>query len=235
MPTLVKQAVAEAIGTFALIFIGAGTMMAFSLGHGKAPFDSAAFVGIALAHGLAIAVMVTATGHISGGHLNPAVTLGLFAGGKVKPLQAVVYIIAQLLGACAAAQVLYYASPSRDVLGDLISATPDLARDVTKNQGILIEAVLTFFLVFVVLGSAVDQRTSARIGGLAIGFTIIMDILMGGRLTGASMNPARTFGPAVVTWHWDNHEVYWLGPVLGGVVAGFLYCYFLMDRKDSRS
>jgi MIP family channel proteins len=231
VPTLVKQALAEAIGTFALIFVGAGSIMMFLATGSNPGQDAAAFVGVALAHGLTIAVMVTATGHISGGHLNPAVTLGLFAGGRVNPLQAGVYIIAQLVGASAAAALLLSASPSATASADLASATPDLAADLSLGKGILIEAVLTFFLVFVVSGTAVDDRTPARIGGLAIGLTVSLDILMGGRWTGASMNPARSFGPALLSGHWDHHEVYWLGPVLGGLIAGIVYCHFLMAKK----
>jgi MIP family channel proteins len=225
---LAKQALAEAIGTFALIFIGAGSILAFLATGADPGTDAAAFVGVALAHGLTIAVMVTATGHVSGGHLNPAVTLGLFAGGQVNLMQGVVYVISQLIGASLAAALLCAALP----WADLAKATPDLALKVTPGQGILIESILTFFLVFVVSATAVDDRTPARIGGLAIGFTVLLDILMGGRLTGASMNPARTFGPALLSGHWENHVVYWLGPVLGGALAGVVYCHFLMEKKS---
>ncbi len=236
MPNLGQQALAEAIGTFALIFVGAGSIMAF-LATGSDPGkDAAAFVGVALAHGLTIAVMVTATGHISGGHLNPAVTLGLFAAGRVRVSQAVVYIVSQLIGASLAAALLLLTVPTGAPVtaqAALSGATPDLGPGVSVGQGILVEAVLTFFLLFAVAGTAVDDRTPARIGGLAIGLTVLLDILMGGRLTGAAMNPARTFGPALVSGHWSNHVVYWVGPVLGAAIAGIVYSYMLMQPRPT--
>jgi MIP family channel proteins len=240
MPNLGQQALAEAVGTFALIFVGAGSIMAFLATGADPGRDAAAFVGVALAHGLTIAVMVTATGHISGGHLNPAVTLGLFAAGRVRVVQAVTYIISQIVGASVAAALLLLAFPqpapaaasltARQALG---SATPDLGPGISVGQGILIEAILTFFLLFAVAGTAVDDRTPARIGGLAIGLTVLLDILMGGRLTGASMNPARTFGPALLSGHWTNHVVYWIGPVLGGIIASMVYSYMLMAPRPT--
>ncbi len=198
--------------------------------------DAAAFVGVALAHGLTIAVMVTATGHISGGHLNPAVTLGLFAAGRVRVTQAIVYIVAQLIGASLAAALLLLVVPTGAPItaqAALGSATPDLSPGVSVGQGILVEAVLTFFLLFAIAGTAVDDRTPARIGGLAIGLTVLLDILMGGRLTGAAMNPARAFGPALVSGHWSNQVVYWIGPVLGGVIAAIVYSYMLMQPRPT--
>ncbi len=232
MASLARQVLAEAIGTFALIFIGAGSVVALTPRAGSDP--AAALVGIALATGLTIAVMVTATGHISGGHLNPAVTLGLYAAGRVKVLQAIAYIIAQLVGAAVAAlilnEALLGAGASADVAAQHLG-TPFLGANVTVGAGILIEAVLTFFLVFVVSGTAVDERTPAKIGGLAIGLTITLDILMGGAFTGAAMNPARYTGPALVSGFWGTKPleplVYWIGPILGGIIAGIVYTYGL--------
>jgi MIP family channel proteins len=226
--SFMKQSVAEFVGTFTLVYVGAGSIKAFIFTGSDPGTDAAALVGVALAHGLALAVMVTATAHISGGHLNPAVTLGLFAGGRVKPLQAVVYIISQLLGGAVAAALLVASFPAT-VAPEV--GTPTLGQGVTTGEAILIEAVLTFFLVFVVAGTAVDDRSPARIGGLAIGFTLALDILMGGRLTGAAVNPARHFGPALVASFWVDWYVYWIGPLLGGLVAGILYSYFLMEAR----
>src|SRR5919198_6509480 len=146
---LAKQCVAEFIGTFALIFVGVGAI-----------YHNAGLLAIALAHGLTIAVMVTATGHISGGHLNPAVTFGLWAGGRVAPVQAAVYVASQLVGASLAAALLLLVSPKgfSEARVHLAAATPDL-NDVSVGQGAIIEAVLTFFLVFAVSGTAVDDRT----------------------------------------------------------------------------
>lgn len=214
---LIQQCVAELVGTFALVFVG-----------GCAIANNPGLLGVSLAHGLTMAVMVTATAAISGGHLNPAVTLGLFIGGKMDAKRLGAYWAAQLIGASAAGFLLL------GMLGDatqtgvqMVSAgTPDLARHVSLAQGIGIEAVLTFFLVFVVYGSAVDAR-APKVGGLYIGLTVALDMLAGRPLTGAAMNPARTFGPALASGHWSNHAVYWIGPLLGGAAAGVLYGRFL--------
>jgi MIP family channel proteins len=212
---LLKKCVAEAIGTFTLIFVGVGAI-----------YNNPGLLGVALAHGLAIAVMVSATAGISGGHLNPAVTLGLLAGGKIDLKGAIAYWIAQLAGAYAAGLLCVH------LLGVAATAsgTPDLATNISQGQGIIIEAVLTFFLIFVVYGSAVDAR-APKIGGLAIGLTIAMGILFGGPLTGGAINPARAFGPALASGHWNNHLVYWIGPMLGGLLAGLVYGRFLIRER----
>lgn len=223
---LAKQCVAEFIGTFALIFVGVGAI--YQLGGLE---RNGGLLGIALAHGLTIAVMVSATGGISGGHLNPAVTFGLMLGAKIDLKSAIAYWIAQLAGGVAAAYLLLSLYQGQPVLAAKIVAdgTPDLNTSVSMGQGVVIEAVLTFFLVFVVFGSAVDSR-APKIGGLAIGLTIALDILFGGPLTGASMNPARTFGPALASGHWDHHAVYWVGPLLGGGLAGLIYGRYLIKQ-----
>lgn len=226
--SLPQQCVAEFIGTFALIFIGVGAI-----------YHNAGLLAIALAHGLTIAVMVSATGAISGGHLNPAVTFGLWVGGKIDSKGMVAYWIAQLAGASAAAFLLLFLltgqiDPAGAPLANTIIAkgTPDLpAKGVTFIQGVLIEAVLTFFLVFVVYGTAVDAR-APRIGGLAIGLTVALDILFGGPFTGGAMNPARTFGPALASGHWNNQIIYWIGPLLGGGLAGLIYGRYLIKESN---
>jgi MIP family channel proteins len=227
---LLKQCVAEFIGTFALIFVGVGAI-----------YHNAGLLAVALAHGLTIAVMVSATGGISGGHLNPAVTFGLWVGGKISLPNTIAYWIAQLAGATAAGFVLLFLftgqmDPDKGTSlanSILVNGTPDLAKTgVSAMQGILIEAILTFFLVFVVYGSAVDSR-APKIGGLAIGLTVALDILFGGPFTGAAMNPARVFGPALASGHWNNQMIYWIGPLLGGALAGLIYGRFLI--KEDRS
>lgn len=229
--TLLKQCAAEFIGTFTLIFIGVGAIA-----------NDPGLLGVALAHGLAIAVMVSATGGISGGHLNPAVTLGVLVGGKMDGKRACAYWAAQLAGATLAAFICVW------LLGNaaVVAGTPDISvihnvpQDldasggqpaVTFVQAVAIEAILTFFLVFVVYGTAVDAR-APKIGGLAIGLTVALDILFGGPLTGAAMNPARTFGPALASGHWQNHLVYWIGPMLGGWLAGVVYGRFLIKTEE---
>lgn len=216
---LIKACVAEFIGTFALVFVGIGAIANLAGDH-------AGSVGIALAQGLTMAVMVSATRAISGGHLNPAVTFGLLVGGKIYPSRAVAYWISQLLGAIVAAGIMM------NVIGvDVVSrGTPDLSPKISVGTGILVEAVLTFFLVFVFYGAAVDAR-APKLGGLAIGLTVAVGILIGLPITGASMNPARTFGPAFVSGHWSNHIVYWIGPLIGGLLAGVIYGRFLIRQE----
>ncbi len=224
--TLLKQCVAEFIGTFALIFIGVGVIA----NHSDLT-SNAGLLAVALAHGLTIAVMVSATGAISGGQLNPAVTFGLFVAGKMDGKKTVAYWISQLLGAMVAAAIVGALLDAPGIPGkDLVlKGTPALGKGATALQSIGIEAVLTFFLVFVVFGSAVDAR-APKIGGLAIGLTVALDILLGGPYTGAAMNPARVFGPAVICQQWNHHYVYWIGPLLGGGLAGIIYGRFLIKE-----
>jgi MIP family channel proteins len=225
---LLKQCVAEFVGTFALIFIGVGVIA----NHANLN-SNAGLLAVALAHGLTIAVMVSATGAISGGHLNPAVTFALLVGGKIDAKRSAAYWIAQLAGAVIAAAMVGMLLDSADAPGKalVLKGTPSVGKAATPLQSIGIEAVLTFFLAFVVYGSAVDVR-APKIGGLAIGLTVALDILFGGPFTGGAMNPARTFGPAVVSGQWTHHYVYWIGPLLGGAIAGLVYGRFLIkDQK----
>jgi MIP family channel proteins len=219
--TKFRPLLAEFIGTFALIFVGVGASK--TVGHDA--------LAVALAHGLTIAAFVSATLHISGGQFNPAVTIGLVCGGHMSMIEAVRYWIAQLLGAIAAAFICLSLF-NRDVIVNgtpQLNGNPALGFMLTPGQGILIEAILTFFLVFVVHGTAVDER-GRRVAGLAIGATITLDILFGGPLTGAAMNPARVFGPAVAANFWKDHYVYWIGPFLGGALGGLVYRAFI-ERK----
>jgi aquaporin Z len=222
-----RRGVAEFVGAFTLIFVGAGVIMSLSFLVPTAPMTQVSFFGlvaIALAHGLAIGVMVSALGHISGGHFNPAITLGFVVTRRITAALAGVYIFMQLAGATVAALLLnvIYTAATRDAshLG-----APGLGAGVTPWRGFLVEAILTFFLVLVVFASAVDERgTFKSIAGLAIGFTITLDIFMGGPLTGAAMNPARAFGPFLVGDTWANGWwIYFTAPFVGGVAAALLY------------
>jgi len=210
-----SKCIAEAIGTFALILIGIGAINA-----------NPGLLGVALAHGLTIAVMVSATGPISVGHLNPAVTLGALVGNKIDFNGAVSYWASQLIGATAAAFVCLMLF-GRDVV---VAGTPQLGGGTNAMAGIVIEAITTFFLVFVVYGTAIDPR-APKIGGLAIGLTIALDILFAGPLTGGAMNPARVFGPALAASSWSAHYVYWIGPLLGGALGGYVYKTFLLPKS----
>ncbi|HET6780663.1 MAG TPA: MIP family channel protein, partial [bacterium] len=205
-----KAALAEVIGTFTLIFIGAGSILADAMTGGKI-----GILGIALAHGLAIATMTSATGHLSGGHFNPAVTAAFLITGRQPVERGIAYVIAQLIGASVAAFILTATFPEATRQAVHLG-TPALNEGVTPGTGIVVEAVLTFILVFVIFGVAVDPRGPGMVAGLFIGLVIAMDFLAGGALTGAAMNPARAFGPALFSNSWGSHYVSWVGPILGG-------------------
>jgi MIP family channel proteins len=210
-----RRGTAEFIGAFALVFIGAGAILA------AGPTPEPGVVGIALAHGLAIAVMVSAVGHISGGHFNPAITLGFLVTGRLHPILAVVYWIAQFGAAVAAAALLRWIFDDTNE-GNL--GSPVLNPAIEPEAGLIIEAILTFFLVWVVFATAADPRgTFKSIAGLAIGLTITMDILMGGPLTGAAMNPARAFGPELISNTWGDFWIWYVGPFAGAVIAAVAY------------
>jgi aquaporin Z len=229
----IRPLIAEFIGPFALVFLGAGSiMMAKTQGFS----DGGTLVAVALAHGLAIGLMVAAAGHISGGHYNPAVTIGLWAGGKIGLAKAVGYIIVQLLGAVVAAMLLRYIFPeairNATNLGvpAIIHAKDNPVIIIGTGRGLVIEAILTFFLMYVIYGTAVDSRGAHAIAPLAIGLTITMDVLMGGPLTGAAMNPARHFGPALVQNDWQDGWIYWIGPIVGALAAAIVFNYILIPR-----
>ncbi|MBS4162920.1 Aquaporin TIP4-4 [Candidatus Protochlamydia amoebophila] len=221
---------AEFIGTFTLIFIGVGAICLNEMNPG-----SVGLVGIALAHGLAIAVMVSNVGHISGGKLNPAVSIGVLIGGRSDWKTTVAEIFAQLAGAVFAALCLKIIFPT-DITEVTKLGTPVLADGVSMGIGIMAEAILTFLLVFTVYAAAVDPKGAFKsIAGFTIGGVIIFDILAGGGLTGAAMNPARAFGPALVSGEWTDQIVYWIGPILGGLLAGLLYSKLMLKDLTTLS
>ena len=188
----------------------------------------AAVVNTALAHGLILALMVSATMRVSG-HLNPAVTAGFLVTRRIEPMMAVVYWIAQITGAIVAAYTLKALYPPQ--LADVTRLGGQaIAADVSLLQAIGLEAIATFFLVFVVFGTAVDPR-GPKVGGFAIGLTVTAGILGIGPMTGGSMNPARSFGPAVVTHVFEGQAAYWIGPLLGGIVAALVYDKLFMKRE----
>jgi MIP family channel proteins len=218
---------AEFIGTFALIFIGAG-----------AGALNAGLVGVAFAHGLVVLGFAYAYGHISGTHINPAVTLGVWAAGKIDAARAGSYIVFQVAGGIVGALALRWIlggtetglgltqlAHSLDVKGTTISITPAV--------GMVLEAILTFFLVNAVMNAGISGKATIP-GGLAIGLTLTFCILMGGPLTGASLNPARSIGPAVATGNFTDLWVYLVGPALGGIVAGLLYKTVFEEREHPR-
>ena len=216
-----RRGIAELVGTFTLIFVGMGSIVFAA---------QAGLVGIALAHGLAIAIMASAVGHISGGHFNPAVTFGFLVTRRIVPSLAVVYWAAQLAGATLGALALRAAFPDE---ANLDSGVPVLEQTIGAGSGLLLEAILTFFLVWVIFATAADPGGAFKsIAGLAIGLTITIDILAAGPLTGAAMNPARALGPELVQNVWSDFWVYIVGPGVGAAVAALAYdwLYLRADR-----
>jgi MIP family channel proteins len=217
-----RHFVAEFIGTFALVFVGGAAIML-----AKDTASPSGLLEIALAHGLILAVMVSALMRISG-HFNPAVTIGFLATRRIEPLMGAVYIIAQILGAILGAYFLKWTFPFT-LFESTHGGGQSLALQVSGGQGFALEAVATFFLVMVVFGTAVDPK-APRIGGLAIGLVVAADILAIGPLTGGSMNPARSFGPAVASGFFEAQALYWAAPIVGGLVAAILYDYLFIRR-----
>jgi MIP family channel proteins len=229
MYPLSRRCLAEFIGTLALIFVGASSILSDRLTGG-----GVSLVGIALAHGLTIAVMASAFGHISGGHLNPAVTLGAWFARKISAGDAVAYWLSQLAGgAVGAALLLLVFDPATRQAASL--GTPGLGAGITTTQGLAFEIVATFFLVLVVCATAMDPRGAfSVVSALPIGFVVLFDILAGGPVSGAAMNPARAFGPALVGGFWANQWIYWVGPLVGGAIAGLLYSrLFLPTNREA--
>ncbi len=217
-----KAYVAEFIGTFALIFVGVGAITADYIS------GASGLVGIALAHGLTIAVMASATAAVSGGHLNPAVTIGALAAGKIDGVNAVGYVVSQCLGGIVAAAMLKLCLPAA-ALESVKMGTPALGDGIGVGMGLLAEIILTFFLVFVIFGTAIDSR-APKVGGLFIGLTVTLDILVGGPITGAAMNPARHLGPALLGGGLQHIWLYWVGPVVGGLIAALVYHHVLEEK-----
>lgn len=213
--------VCEFLGVFALTLVGPGTIIATGGDN---------LVAIALAHGLALGLLIAAVGHISGGVFNPAVAIGLMTTGKLPIARGLRYIVAQTLGGIVAALCLtaLFPAAARDAV-KMGTSLP--GPGVGAGQALLAEILLTFFLVFVVFGTAIDKRGPATLAGLAIGLTVTFDILLGAGISGAAMNPARWFGPALLANAWDAAWVYLVGPVVGALLAAVLYDRLLLPQS----
>jgi MIP family channel proteins len=225
MPSLTRRLVAEFIGTFGFVFFGCGAVVANAY-----PGSGIGVPSIALVHGIALAVLVTATMAISGGLLNPALTVGLFVARRLDAKSTVGYIIVQCLGAILGALALKLLFPIG--IARLVSyGTPMIANTITLPAAIAIEALLTFFLMSAVFGTAV-LANAPRVGGFAIGLTLYACIVVAAQLTGPAVNPARAFGPAVVSGVWVGHIAYWIGPIVGAVVAALLWDRVLLPPRE---
>ena len=233
-----RQCLAEFIGTFILCFAGIAAIVST-----QEPISSGAgLVGVALAHGLAVSIAVSVFGGVSGAHINPAVTCSLLATGRIQLPMAGAYIVSQCLASALAAflcTIIFTNEAVNEVkLG--IPLPPQVENVVAGEEApvpthvvLLVEFILTFLLVIAVFGTAVDERGKAvKIGGFAIGLTVTMDILAGGAVTGASMNPARSFGPALVHGYWGLHWCYWVAPILGGVAAALIYQNLILSDEE---
>ncbi len=225
MSAKLRPLTAEFIGTFGLVFIGGGAVVV-----NEARSGALGLTGIALAHAIVLAVMVTALMRISGAHFNPAVTFGLWLANKIEAKDAGLYVVTQLIAAVVAALLIKALLPA--LAGEITGyGTPRIAGDVEFMKAIVIEAILTFFLVSAVFGTAVSSE-APQVGGFGIGLVLLFDILVGGPLTGAAMNPARAFGPALVAGEWVGQGAFWVGPLLGGAVAALVWGKVLLPKDD---
>ncbi|TKY62101.1 aquaporin TIP-type [Spatholobus suberectus] len=217
-PDTLKAALAEFISTLIFVFAGSGSSIAYNKLTNDGPSTPVGLISAAIAHAFALFVAVSVGANISGGHVNPAVTFGAFVGGNITFLRGIVYVIAQLLGSIVASLLLLF-----------VTASPvpafGLSAGVGVGNALVMEIVMTFGLVYTVYATAIDPKKGnlGIIAPIAIGFIVGANILLGGAFDGASMNPAVSFGPAVVSWTWSNHWIYWVGPLVGGGLAGLIY------------
>jgi len=225
-PDALKGALAEFISLFLFVFIGVGSVMSYEKIH-PGELEAGGLLVIALAHGFALAILVAMTANISGGHVNPAVSLGLALAGKITVIRLVIYWVAQLLGAAAGAWALKVVTTGEVIARHAIGA------GMTVWSAVLMEIILTFTLMFVVFATAVDPKkgTVGVIAPLAIGFTVLAQIFVGAPFSGASMNPGRSFGPALVALDFHNHWVYWVGPFIGAALAALIYDGVFMSAE----
>lgn len=224
MKNLVRPLTAEFLGTFGLVFIGAGAVVTDTASGGEL-----GLLGVAAAHAMVLSVLTTALMTISGAHFNPAVTFAIWLARKIDGRRAGLYVVVQLIAAVAAALLVKQLFPAG--AGQAAAyGLPRVSSEIALAQGIVIEAILTVFLVSAVFGTAVSSE-APKVGGFGIGLVLLFDILAGGPLTGAAMNPARAFGPAVAAVDWHGQIVYWVGPALGAAVAALLWSKVLLPQK----
>lgn len=222
--TLMQKGFVEAVGAFIFVFVGAGAVIATQYLSPTYP----SLLIIALANGIGLALAVSFAMNISGGHINPAVTLAMLATKRIKAHSAAIYIIAQVIGATLAGIFLVMLYPPAIGLAVHYGA-PSLSGATSVMQGIIFEAIMTFIVVFMVFGTAVDSR-APKIAGFGIGLAVMVDVLAGGPFTGAAMNPARAIGPALASLYFNNWYVYWIGPIVGAFIAALLYEYVVLKK-----
>ena len=208
------------------MFLGAGSVVATGTLIDEG-LTASGLIVIALAHGFAIALLAYATANISGGHINPAVTFAAWVTKNISTARAMMFVLAQLVGAVAGALLLLVAIPDA---ADTNLGAHALGGGVSISTGLVMEIVVTFALVFVIFATAVDSGGMGNLAPLAIGLTVLVDHLIAVPITGASMNPARSFGPALVAGEWADHWIYWIAPLMGGALAGLVYQFSFINR-----
>ena len=220
---VIRKAVAEFFGTFLFVLAVIGSLVVSGQGG---------LVGTALAQGFALAIMISAVAHISGGHLNPAVTLGFLVTRRIQPALAVVYMVAQFAGGIAAALLLHVLYPEEAGLETAATVVTDQA-DFSVWEALILEGVFTFFLVWAVFAIAVDDRGSfGAVAGFGIGLVLAVSVLTIGPITGSSINPARTLGPALVEGEWADAWLYYVGPFVAGALAALAYTALYLPRRS---
>ncbi len=223
--SLGRRMLAELVGTFLFVFVGAGSAVA---AQSFAPGNAALLIA-ALANGIGLAMAITYALNTSGGHLNPAVTIGIWTAKMISSLEAIGYIVAQVVGATVAGLALVWLLPA--ALGGAVNyGAPALGSGTGVLQGIALEAIMTFFLVSMVFATIVDKRFP-KFGGLFVGLAVAVDVLVGGPFTGAAMNPARAIGPQLASGFLANWYVYWVGPIIGGILAALVYSYVFLRKR----
>ncbi|KAL8132664.1 aquaporin TIP3-1-like [Apium graveolens] len=223
----VRAALAEFLSTFIFVFAGEGSVLALDKMYRDKGLGAASLVMIALAHALSLSAAVASAANTSGGHVNPAVTFGALVGGRISLMRAVLYWVGQLLGAVVASLLLRFSTNGMRPLGF------EVAAGVGNFNALLMEIILTFGLVYTVFATAIDPKRGhlGTIAPLAIGLVLGANVLVGGPYSGASMNPARAFGPALVGWRWNNHWIYWLGPFIGAALSGLIYEFGIIESE----
>lgn len=225
---------AESIATYALVFFGPLSIILSAVAFGEG-LSIEAIIMISLGHGAAIGLMVYAFGHVSGAHINPAVTIPMIITKKIGIANGIGYIVFQIIGAIAAAFTLKAVLPELGAKVNFGTQSPGDLINSSAMSAVGLEAIFTFFLVTVIFMTAVHKKAAAGIQGLSIGGMVFLLHLVGVPLTGASMNPARTLGPAIASGFWEFHWVYWVGPIIGGIIAGLIMNYVFVKKAESEA
>jgi MIP family channel proteins len=222
--TCSRELLAESIGTFTLVFAGTGAVIVNHLSQG-----AVTHLGISFVFGAVVTALIYALGHISGAHFNPAVTLAFWRSGFFQRNRVLPYILAQVLGAVIASGVLFLS------FGSVANLGATLPHQGNWLQSFILETMLTFILMLVILGSGLDRRAPIGFAGIAIGLTVGLEAACMGSITGASMNPARSFAPALISWTWQHHWLYWIAPILGAQLAVWVYRYLSHEFSDIKN